>query len=729
MAIHQISRIIFFQLFAFLLAVPIVQAVSPPSMPLPECTEVDGSQEGACPSEDEALSGSASGSFSAGGSVLITTNPEDGICVGHNGYPPYDWSPSPCFSKVYAPVVAGCGYIDLQNEGRFRETSCSRALYLDPQNQSALFTLTSKDGSTGCGGAGDFNTYFYGGPANVEGARWSERGGDTLDCNIKFEGERPDGLYGPTWVKVRVAIEQAEDGDERRGYKRPSTEFYVPIDGDMRELLDVEVLATGEVTKEGDVYLVSTTAAVTNNSTESVDNFTLIATFPDQVHVTSVSHNKCNLPPDFVGGTVRCVLSLDEKGDAFGNDVTFIDIEARIINVADLDNGTGEAVFKLTVPGDQNSTNDDDIYRFPVSPDAGTVADTIAEMEVLKPYFDYEISSESLLGQQCNIFMDDIFQQLEKLREEQPALFTNLSYGLITSGSYSVITKESLATEGAGHVGVVVYKKGTDYHETGVIIHGTPTTSPVDLDLESRMGILPAGDHVTGLGFSAELTVWGGTDGHGQYYRTPIRNFPGSPRPEGPEGCGYEGMYVDNREEFAQNRVGTLPTCQSLPAKSSASTKSCPTPPNTSIIITESPVNISVNNANGQVLKTEKGKLTFDESLDGGVFAWETRHDDGSYGWFIALPKDGYDVKLTGTDEGAYTLKLVTFDDSEKPEIFTQQGMTEDGQIEDFEVLGGVTANNTGSSGGGGGGAFNAWLLVFLLTISLWGRRFYRFIR
>ncbi len=43
---------------------------------------------------------------------------------------------------------------------------------------------------------------------------------------------------------------------------------------------------------------------------------------------------------------------------------------------------------------------------------------------------------------------------------------------------------------------MVVYIKGTDYRRTGIVIHGTPTWSPSDLDIETNRGRQGVGNHI-----------------------------------------------------------------------------------------------------------------------------------------------------------------------------------------------------------------------------------------
>lgn len=228
---------------AFILIAFRAFAVSPPNIPLPVCQIIDGEEVGACPSKSDFLDGVYTGRFSVGASVEIQTLPTVPICVWHNAYtgPVYaEWSPSPCFPSIIAPRVNSCAVIDLSDDGKFKEMSCSNAFYgsifeRDEQKQFD-FKLEATESSR-CSGAGDFATYFGG---LYNGGAWVDTGSATQTCNIRFEGDRPDRLLGPTWVKVRVAAGIAQTGEERRPGTTAFTEIYVPIDGDLGPFIDAD---------------------------------------------------------------------------------------------------------------------------------------------------------------------------------------------------------------------------------------------------------------------------------------------------------------------------------------------------------------------------------------------------------------------------------------------------------------------------------------------------------
>lgn len=214
-------------------------AQSPPNLPLPICETIDGTEVGACLNEDFRVSASVGGDFAEGAAVQVQTIPDAGICISHMSASKGGWSPAPCFAGVSAPSVGTCGVIDLLDDGKFKEMSCTNALYTDSSSLTgSLFTVEGVNGNQ-CGGSGNFQTFIYGGFANVPGARWSEFGPLRQNCQITFNGPRPDGLFGPTWVKVIVGTSIAVQGDSRTPSTSAQTEVYVPINGDMRPFIDV----------------------------------------------------------------------------------------------------------------------------------------------------------------------------------------------------------------------------------------------------------------------------------------------------------------------------------------------------------------------------------------------------------------------------------------------------------------------------------------------------------
>lgn len=339
-------------------------------------------------------------------------------------------------------------------------------------------------------------------------------------------------------------------------------------------------------------------------------------------------------------------------------------------------------------------------------------------MEVLAPYFDYQV--ERFTFKTCNYYKNDIFTRLEAIRADHPEVFVNLSYGGITSGDYYIAGIEANHTK-AGHVGVVVYTKGTDYRQTGIIINGTPSPSP--LHFVSELG---ANDPGGGTG------VGGWTGLNGQYLRTPANKFPGLPQQEG---IGFEGRYAHNDAEFT---FGGLPAA-TAPEPDPMDLVSCPLPPDAVMVTTESPVDILLSNPRGQRVETQGGMLVVQE-LDTGIHSIAFPHDDGTYGWTLLLPRDHYDIKLVGTAAGPYRIKLATFDENGQPVEFVTEGTTAPGQVDAYVLAGddgtgpdpgtgsgpgtgGEPSGGSGGSQGGGGGSLGWPGALGLLPLWLVRRR------
>ena len=662
------------------LAGPATAATPAPIMPLPPCEDDNGNQTGACPQTNENVTGSAGGRLSAEGSAIVSTDPTLPVCDHHNGYPPYPWSPSPCWSAVHKPVVVSCGYIDLENDGVWRESSCANALYRETSQATyPMFTVDAAPDSAGCGGAGAYGTYVYGGPANDPPRKWVNRGPTLLDCRLTFNGARPNGMRGPTWVKLRVGIDRAENGDERRGYAEYA-QMYVPIDGDLREdAIDVDVLASASVRQEGDAQIVTFDITLTNEGEKAAEGVRLVPEYvvpasltydgveqhrsgiPPQLHLISHSgpEGKCVTPDSkpFVGGGFTCNdLKLEAADDSLGRNTELFEIEARIVNAADLPPIT----FKAIVPDDVFEDNNEDRVNVNTGVSNGSIEATRQAMAALDAHFDYQTDT---FGSQCNIYMQDIVARLERIRLDHPEVFDNLSYGTVTSGRYYT----AVGSE-AGHVGVVVYAKGTDYHQSGIVIHGTPSQSPIGAapeNFDTQVGPFPLGE----VPDSTRVT---GTYFHGYYYRTPVGQFPGEAIPEKP-GCGFEGLYADNADSFARPRAGGC----------GAPAASCPIAPNALVVTTESPVEVRATNTRGQRVETLDGGILHQE-LDTRITSMAFPHADGTFGWTLVLPPDDYALDLIGSGTGPYRLTMTRFDQQGMPQNEVVDGMTEPGQIDQF---------------------------------------------
>lgn len=653
------------------------EAASPPDRPLPPCTIVGGVKSGACPAESDQVSGSAAGRFAYNGSVVVTTNPATSLCSTWDKDTDV-WSPSPCFARVSTAAVLGCATIDLQDGERFRELPCAQALYRNTQGLGSLFTARRPNGSTGydgrvaCGDTPDFNTFIYGGPFTQTPTIWSSRAASALPCEVSFTGpRRPDGLYGPTWVKLRVEIGVARTGGNSSVGSSASAELYVPIDGDLRDFVDVDLSATATMQNadwdNGKVSAIYR-ATLSNRGSGTVDNVELAVQLPPQIRLESISDTRC-IPGTTAGsrgGSVQCPgLSL-----GIGSFST-IEFAVRVVNATDLDslqNGQlseqqtdlRSVRFQVRAANDIDTTNNEAIALLDLPFRGGSYAATVSAMEVLTPYFNYETDIRS---GGCNQYKDDIFNRLEAIRAAHPEVFANLSYGGVTSGQYSA---GGLA---AGHVGVVVYPKGTNYRQTGIIINGTPFPSPLNL-----VSMIGASDRIVPLNFATSLD--------GLYLRTRASDFPGAPpgRPQeeatgGAGGTyGFEGRYAYNSAEFGGTAATPPPAAPG-----------CPFAPDAVMVTTESPVEVILTNSRGQRVETGNGLIVRQE-LDGGINALGFPHRDGSYGWTLGLPLDTYTVQLRGTGTGPYRLTLTTFAaDGTRSDVVTS-GATTRGQLDQYTL-------------------------------------------
>jgi hypothetical protein len=423
------------------------------------------------------------------------------------------------------------------------------------------------------------------------------------------------------------------------------------------------------------------------------------------------------------------------------NSAVTVEIVARILNATDLNSlqlgeelynfkGDPQGVnFLVKAENDADDSNNEVTAKVDIPFRSGSYEETRAAMEVLAPYFDYTTDK---YFQQCNVYKDDIFDRLEQIRSEHPEVFANLSYGGISSGEYLVLGLDTPLTR-AGHVGVVVYTKGTNFRETGIIINGTPSPSPINAHSE----IGPADP---GGGFG--LGSWTGLNG--LYLRTPANKFPGTPQQES-NGAGFEGEYPDNATEFTIGGSAPEPIPPDAPM-------TCPIAPDAVMVTTHSPVEVIVTNSRGQRVETKDGQIVAQE-LGTGIQSMAFPHEDGTYAWTLVLPVDDYKVQLRGTRVGPYQLTLTTFAPDGTPTEKVTDGFTNPDQIDEYvleapeaapvpdpdetsgntDESGSGTGTGTGvgnvsqSSGGakhGGGGAMGGWtLLALLLLRACWRTR------
>lgn len=488
-----------------------------------------------------------------------------------------------------------------------------------------------------------------------------------------------------------------------------------------------------EVNWQNNRLFATYTATLTNNGQEKAENVQMTARLPKVLMAQSVSNTSCVMPGNTLGqpavttgatplgGQVRCQWAERDAGSS-----TQVRIVLRIVDATDFHSlQAGESLqnflsdpkgveFEVTSKSDAEAGNNKKLVNDLAIPFVGGSNDgTRLAMEAIAPYFTYDTDEYS---KTCNFYKLDIYDRLEKIRMLHPEAFANLSYGGITSGDYQV----PITGGTAGHVGVVVYVRGTNYRQTGIIIHGTPSPSPLTLYspfYETQIGTNP---------IESQIGVLGWTAINGLYNRTPAHLFPGKPQQEG--NGGFEGQYADNGAEFTLDG-------QAAPVVQAPLPMSCPMAPDAVVITTESPVEIIATNRSGQRIRTQDGKLV-DQGLATGITSMAFPHADGTFGWTLVLPRDHYDVQLVGTRTGTYKLIMTTFNDQGEPVRVVTEGTTAPGKTETYALAGappgstppaaagGGTQATTGSAGGGGAtGLLSVLALVSMLASLRRGRR------
>jgi hypothetical protein len=686
------------------------QAVAPADQPLPSCAEVNGVRQGACPNEFSAqVTGTTKQRMAAGQALVLTTVPNIPQCTRWN-QDSNSWTPSPCYSGFATPTIGGCAVIDLQDGGRFKRMPCPTALY----KQSSATTseqLFSKrriaDGNSSCG----LRSFFWGdSETNRQGGNsWMQANASWLDCEITLKGARPDGLYGPTWVAVYVGIDIVTSGccnADPRYPQRVTTEIFIPVDGDLRFSSDVGVDADASIRAadwdSGRVTAVYR-ATLQNRGSDVARSVELTVRLPSQLKYESASDASCTPNSQAAalagrGGVVTC------RGfDMAANSSRVIEVVARVLNATDLDGlqkgqvaGVQGVQMRAKADDDADASNNEVIARLDLPFRTGSFGATKAAMQALAPYFDYMAPTRF---SQCNVYKDDIFKRLEAIHAQHPQVFANLSYGGVTSGEYYI----GGVYRSGGHVGVVVYAKGTNYRQTGIIINGTPSNTPL------------SGNSVVGPGDANGYAFNGATSLDLRYLRTEADKFPGFPQEEsgGQTGdYGFEGRYAHNSDQFG----GVVP-----PAPAAAT---CPAAPDAVAVTTESPVDLVITNSRGQRVETQGGMLVT-QQLDGPIHSMAIAHGDGTYGWTLVLPVDDYDVKLRGTQAGSYRLTMTTYAADGTPRPVVTSGTTSSGKVDAYQVdvpevaPPNPTAPTTppASGGSGGGGGFDALVLASLLGL------------
>ena len=265
----------------------------------------------------------------------------------------------------------------------------------------------------------------------------------------------------------------------------------------------------------------------------------------------------------------------------------------------------------------------------------------------------------------CNQYESQILQFLAPL--SGTAELSGLSFGPITDGA---------------HWGIVVYLSGTNYYNTGVVIHGTAAPSVYSQTLPKiNMGITTYEGLEPDL-FHQDLPVpFVSTSlNGGAFQATPIPDWqagaiedlmhPGALIHEGPQYYQYDDYFE-----------GTYPTDPpGLPPQA------CPVPPNAMTVSTRSPVDVHLVNSSGQELQTDNGALSVNQ-LSGGAFGYVAFDSTTqSFAWDLGVPIDTYQLTLVGTGSGPFTLILTTFAADLTPTQTVVHGVTAPGQQNSFTL-------------------------------------------
>ena len=225
-----------------------------PEDPLPTCTEVGGQPFGACPGPNGTVSITASGTFGADGATVpvkaVTTLPP---C--NNWFQRTVWSPSPCWRNATighgSPVtlteegdLVPAGSIHTPQSGGSYEIT-ERSIY------TRLYTGDTWEVQRCSGTRSNFDTYAYGG--HQQDAPWVEISGRALECDLTYEGDRPNELKGATWIPVTVSLDVVGNSP----YRGPtSATTWVRLSGDMQNP-GPEAAFHAELIGNGQVHLVN----------------------------------------------------------------------------------------------------------------------------------------------------------------------------------------------------------------------------------------------------------------------------------------------------------------------------------------------------------------------------------------------------------------------------------------------------------------------------------------
>lgn len=170
-----------------------------------------------------------------------------------------------------------------------------------------------------------------------------------------------------------------------------------------------------------------------------------------------------------------------------------------------------------------------------------------------------------------------------------------------------------IQTNGGGHVAVVVFPSGTDWHDTGTVFDPWPTQKPMAYDIDTWF-----------------LTL--GLYAYSGYYPEPS--------------FGSENLYP--------HLSGKPP---SYPAQSDLDRKLAL--PVNQILVINSPVTVMVELEDGRQIGVRPNKAGINQAPQDVSF-YTLPKENGEYSWFFFLPDEAADVTVYGQNEGTVHIALIS---------------------------------------------------------------------
>lgn len=234
-------------------------------------------------------------------------------------------------------------------------------------------------------------------------------------------------------------------------------------------------------------------------------------------------------------------------------------------------------------------------------------------------------------GGSCATWNEDILRKLNSLRASSPDVFTYLDYGPVSS-----VTPGT--TEGH-HSGVVMYISGTDWHTTGVVVHGTAFFSQYGI----ATSVIPGQPNPLNLQSTSDTWT------SGQFMFTEA--------PDWEDGSSKQVIPTPALSSDARGNPLYFGTAYPQPGSTmSPPPGACPFPPQG--VSTHSPVDLTLINSAGQHIQTRGGSIVVNE-LPASIY-WPAYaaldHANQTVDWSLVLPQDTYQITLTGTGSGPFTL-------------------------------------------------------------------------